>query len=125
MPIATTCMVMSPDSKFVYTAGVYKPRIRCYELAQLSMKFERHLDAEVVAMQCLSQDYSKVAMLLADRSLEIHARYGFHHKIRIPKMGRDMVYHYPSCDMYGNFDIILDHFLAHFSAPCHPARAVR
>lgn len=100
MPVATTCMVMSPDSKFVYTAGVYKPRIRCYELAQLSMKFERHLDAEVVAMQCLSQDYSKVAMLLADRSLEIHARYGFHHKIRIPKMGRDMVYHYPSCDMY-------------------------
>ena len=70
-----TVQVMSPDNKFVYTAGVYKPRIRCYELDQLSMKFERHLDAEVVAMQCLSQDYSKVAMLLADRSLEIHARY--------------------------------------------------
>ena len=29
-----------------------------------------------------------------------HCRYGFHHKIRIPKLGRDMVYHYPSCDMY-------------------------
>ena len=49
--------------------GVYKPRIRCYEVDQLSMKFERHLDAEVVAMECISQGFDKVSSnLLINRS---------------------------------------------------------
>ena len=43
---------MSPGSVLVserlpgVVAGVYKPRIRCYDVKQLSMKFERCLDAE-------------------------------------------------------------------------------
>ena len=32
-------------SSLVHT-GVYKPRIRCYDVNQLSMKFERCLDSE-------------------------------------------------------------------------------
>ena len=66
--------VQPTGGNYIYTAGTYKPRIRCYEVDQLSMKFERQLQAEVVAMQCLSEDYSKLAMLLADRSVEVHVR---------------------------------------------------
>ena len=40
--------------------GTYKPRIRCYDVAQMSLKFERGLDADVVKFQFLSDDYSKV-----------------------------------------------------------------
>ena len=32
--------------KVVLCSGVYKPRVRCYDVNQLSMKFERCLDAE-------------------------------------------------------------------------------
>lgn len=59
---------------------MYKPRIRCYDVSQLSMKFERCVDAEgwyictliiqcmfnlyllpaVVQFNILSEDYSKV-----------------------------------------------------------------
>lgn len=35
-------------------------QVRVYELGQLGMKFERHLDSEVVDFQILSDDYAKV-----------------------------------------------------------------
>jgi ribosome biogenesis protein ENP2 len=41
--------------------------MRCYDVSQLSMKFDRHLDAEIVDFQILSDDYSKAALLCADR----------------------------------------------------------
>jgi hypothetical protein len=45
---------------FFYFTGIYKPRLRCYDLHNLGMKFERCLDAEVVTFEILSDDYSKV-----------------------------------------------------------------
>jgi hypothetical protein len=74
MPVASTTIKLSPDGEFAYVAGVYKPRIRCYELGQLSMKFERFLTSEVVAMEVLSEGYDKVVMLTADRGIEVHAK---------------------------------------------------
>ncbi len=46
--------------RFFYFTGIYKPRLRCYDLHNLGMKFERCLDAEVVTFEILSDDYSKV-----------------------------------------------------------------
>lgn len=51
---------MTEDKQYILAAGVYKPRVRCYDVHQLSMKFERCFDAELVNMQILSEDYSKV-----------------------------------------------------------------
>jgi hypothetical protein len=49
MPTASTTLRISPDNRFVFAAGTYKPRVRCYEFSELSMKFERSLDAEGAA----------------------------------------------------------------------------
>lgn len=38
---------MSPDGQFVVATGTYPPAIRVYEVAEMSMKFERRLTAEV------------------------------------------------------------------------------
>ena len=46
--------------KFLSFVGVYKPRVRCYDLNNLGMKFERCFDSEVVKFLSLSDDYSKV-----------------------------------------------------------------
>jgi ribosome biogenesis protein ENP2 len=43
--------------------GIYKPRLRCYDLHNLGLKFERCLDAEVVTFEILSDDYSKVSKI--------------------------------------------------------------
>ena len=40
-----------------------------------------------------------MAFLCADRNIELHAQYGRHFKIRIPKFGRDMIYQPYTCDL--------------------------
>ncbi|CAM1313528.1 NOL10 (predicted) [Pycnogonum litorale] len=100
MPAVSDRVKISKDGQFVITTGIYKPRVKCYDVYNLSMKFERCFDSEVVQFEILSDDYSKIVFLQCDRYVEFHARYGRYHRIRIPKFGRDMSYHYPSCDLY-------------------------
>lgn len=100
MPGVSTSIRMSRDGNYIMAAGIYKPRIRCFEVDNLAMKFERCFDAEAVTFEILSDDYSKLVFLQCDRSIEFHAQYGRYHRLRIPKYGRDMKYHYPSCDLY-------------------------
>jgi ribosome biogenesis protein ENP2 len=40
--------------------GTYKPRLRCYDVRDLSMKFERCVDAEIVKLLVLSDGFEKV-----------------------------------------------------------------
>uniref|UniRef100_A0A3Q1CFR2 Nucleolar protein 10 n=1 Tax=Amphiprion ocellaris TaxID=80972 RepID=A0A3Q1CFR2_AMPOC len=77
MPTVCTSIKVSRDGQFILAAGTYKPRIRCYDTYQLSLKFERCLDSD-----------------------EFHSQHGHYYKTRIPKFGRDFSYHYPSCDLY-------------------------
>ncbi|KAK7142886.1 hypothetical protein R3I94_012281 [Phoxinus phoxinus] len=100
MPTVCTSIKVSRDGQFVLAAGTYKPRVRCYDTYQLSLKFERCLDSDVVAFDILSDDYSKLVFLHIDRSVAFHSQHGHYYKTRIPKFGRDFSYHYPSCDLY-------------------------
>ncbi|KAL3882105.1 hypothetical protein ACJMK2_028476 [Sinanodonta woodiana] len=100
MPTVSHCVRVSPDNQYIYVAGTYKPRIRCYDVHHVSLKFERGLDADVVSFQFLSDDYAKIAFLQCDRFLEFHTQFGRYYRTRIPKYGRDMAYHAPSCDLY-------------------------
>ncbi|KAH9615052.1 hypothetical protein KSS87_006733, partial [Heliosperma pusillum] len=96
---ATTKIKVTPDGEFVIASGIYPPQFKVYELRELSLKFERHLISEIIDFEVLSDDYSKLAFLCADRSICLHAKYGSHHKLRIPRMGRDMTYDAWSCDL--------------------------
>ncbi|XP_078069267.1 nucleolar protein 10 [Mustelus asterias] len=100
MPTVCTTIKVSRDGQYIIATGTYKPRIRCYDTYQLSMKFERCLDSEVVTFEILSDDYSKIVFLLSDRYVEFHSQHGHYYRTRIPKFGRDFSYHYPSCDLY-------------------------
>ncbi|KAL6970014.1 hypothetical protein U1Q18_029722 [Sarracenia purpurea var. burkii] len=79
--------------------GIYPPQVKVYELRELSLKFERHLISEIINFQVLADDYSKIAFLCADRSICLHAKYGSHYSLRIPRMGRDIAYDCWSCDL--------------------------
>lgn len=48
----------------------------------------------------LSDDWTKSIHLQNDRSLELHTQGGFHYRTRIPRFGRTLAYHFPSCDTY-------------------------
>lgn len=83
---------VSKDGYYLVGAGTYPPRIKIFETQEMSVKCERGIDAEVLKLKILSDDYSKIALLLGDRNIELHAQYGRHFKIRTPKVGRDMAY---------------------------------
>ncbi|GLH04953.1 Nucleolar protein 10 [Gryllus bimaculatus] len=100
MPGVSTTVKVSPDGQYVLATGIYKPRVRCYDVNQLSMKFERCFDSEVVTFDVLSEDFSKLVFLHCDRYIEFHAAYGRYFRLRIPRFGRDMKYHYSSCDLF-------------------------
>uniref|UniRef100_A0A8C5QDS9 Nucleolar protein 10 n=1 Tax=Leptobrachium leishanense TaxID=445787 RepID=A0A8C5QDS9_9ANUR len=100
MPTVSTNIKVSRDGQYVIATGTYKPRVRCYDTYQLSLKFERCLDSDVVKFDVLSDDYSKIVFLQCDRYVELHSQHGRYFRLRIPKFGRDFSYHYPSCDLY-------------------------
>ncbi|EAL61212.1 NUC153 domain-containing protein [Dictyostelium discoideum AX4] len=91
---------ISQDGQYIMATGIYPPQFKVFELSQLSQKVSRNLDCNVVTFEMLSDDYSKPVFLRDDRYIEFHAKFGSYFKTRIPKLGRDMTYHKPSCDLY-------------------------
>ncbi|XP_059488662.1 nucleolar protein 10 [Neocloeon triangulifer] len=100
MPAVSTTVKMSPDAQFILATGIYKPRVKCFDVNNLALKFERCFDSEAITFEILSDDYSKIAFLQCDRYIEFHAGFGRYFRLRVPKFGRDMTYHTPSCDLY-------------------------
>ncbi|XP_075512811.1 uncharacterized protein LOC142548404 [Primulina tabacum] len=96
---ATSRIKVTPDGEYLIASGIYPPQVKVYELRELSLKFERHLVSEIIDFEVLDDDYSKLAFLCADRSVCLHAKYGSHYNLRIPRMGRDMTYDCWSCDL--------------------------
>lgn len=116
-PEASNKIKTTRDGHHAVATGVYKPQMRCYDLDQLTLKFERHTDAEnvdfvvstccscsccfvhlIISPKILSDDWTKTLHLQADRSIELHTQGGFHYRTRLPRAGRAIAYHYPSCD---------------------------
>ncbi|GAM20736.1 hypothetical protein SAMD00019534_039110 [Acytostelium subglobosum LB1] len=91
---------ITPDGQYLMATGIYPPQLKVFELNQLSSKVTRTLDSQIVQFEVLSDDYSKPVFLREDRYIEFHAKYGTYFKTRIPKLGRDITYHRPSCDLY-------------------------
>ncbi|CAG8470871.1 9636_t:CDS:10 [Ambispora gerdemannii] len=98
-PEASIKVKTTADNKFVIATGVYKPQMRVFEFSETSMKFDRHTDAENINFITLSDDWTKSVLLQNDRTIEFHAQGGLHYKTRIPKFGRDLAYHFPTCDL--------------------------
>ena len=73
-------------------SGLYPPLIRVYDVKDLSLKFERGLECEVVGFEVLSDDYSKMVVARADRIVEFHVKGGKLHQTRLPKPFRDIFY---------------------------------
>jgi ribosome biogenesis protein ENP2 len=71
----------------VVAAGSYPPQVRVYDTHELSLKFERRLDAEIVDF-CVLEGWRKLAFLCADKHIEVHGSPGRVDRARIPEHGR-------------------------------------
>lgn len=92
MPDVSTNISVSPDEKFMFILGAYSPRVRCYELEQLSMKFERYCDELPSKIAYLDTDYSKFVVLEGERTLSFHSGGGIHKKVRCDNVVKELIY---------------------------------
>lgn len=97
---AAQCIAMTKDTEHIIITGTYPPIVKCFTTSDLSLKFQRGLTCEVVAMETLSDDFGKLVFLQSDRTINFHAPYGTHYSIRVPKFGRHIQYNWYSCDLY-------------------------
>lgn len=98
--IASTRVRVSPDGEFIAATGIYPPEVKLFEARELGMKCSRGLNSEVVDFLFLGDDWKKLAFLCEDRSVEFHAQYGRHHKLRVPKAGRTLCYDAETCGLF-------------------------
>jgi ribosome biogenesis protein ENP2 len=91
-PEASSCIRVSEDGNWVMSTGTYKPQIHTHYLPNLALSFARHTDALNLKFVILSQDISKSLHLQTDRYLEFHKQGGMHHRLRIPRYGRDLAF---------------------------------
>ncbi|KAH7882356.1 WD40-repeat-containing domain protein [Phlebopus sp. FC_14] len=97
-PEASNKIKTTRDGHHAIAMGTYKPQMRVWDLYELTLKFERHTDAENVDFIILSDDWTKTIHLQNDRTIELHNQGGFYYRTRIPRFGRSIAYHFPSCD---------------------------
>ncbi|VBB33501.1 unnamed protein product, partial [Acanthocheilonema viteae] len=100
MPDISNTITVSPDRRYIFATGTYKPVLKCFDVSDLSLKFSRGLDADVVKMAVLSDDYSKFVLLEEERYVEVHVAYGRYFRMRIPKFGYDMAFCHEVSDLY-------------------------
>lgn len=98
-PIVTNRIVTSPDGNFFFGMGTYKPLIKCFEVEEFGVKWERHLDCLGLDVVCLGYDWRKLAILTDDRRISFYAPYGLHDTIRVPKYGRKLLYNDWNCHL--------------------------
>lgn len=90
---------VSKDGQYTTTTGMYRPWVQSYDMAQWSLKFERCFNSEVVTLETLPDNYSKIVLLPNDRYSEFHSQSGFYFGARISQFGRGFSHHYPSHDL--------------------------
>ncbi|KAG4300860.1 hypothetical protein PCK1_002937 [Pneumocystis canis] len=98
-PEASNRIKTTRDGKYAIATGTYKPHMKIFQFSEMSMKFNRYTDAENVNFEILSDDWTKTVHLQHDRSLEFHTQEGMYYRLRIPKFGQDIAYHFPTCDL--------------------------
>ena len=99
-PVSSQCLRISKDKNYLFTSGIYPPRLKIFDFNEMSLKCERGFDSQIRKIEIISDDYKKCAFLCDDRNIELHAQYGKHFKIRIPKYGRDIKYDPIYCDLF-------------------------
>ena len=99
-PSLSTRIKQSRDERFIFASGVYAPQIHVYDTSELSLKFKRHVDCEIVDFQILEEDWRKFALITVDRYVDLHSSFGSHYRTRVPRTPRDLLIHRGTADLY-------------------------
>uniref|UniRef100_A0AC34FTM2 Nucleolar protein 10 n=1 Tax=Panagrolaimus sp. ES5 TaxID=591445 RepID=A0AC34FTM2_9BILA len=99
-PDVATTISLTPNGRYIIAAGVYKPMLRCYDVNELSLKFEHGLDAHALKVLPISEDYTKTIVLEEERFMEIYSNGYRYYRFRLPKFNRDMALCREASDLF-------------------------
>eukprot|EP01083_Nonionella_stella_P185836 678775_1 len=99
-PTSTLQVKMSDDGMWMMATGLYPPKIKMFDLSELTIKFERGLESEPIDFCFLSENWEKFVVLRDHRWMEFHSRHGKHYNMRMPLIGTCMAYNKPMCELY-------------------------
>ena len=97
--ISSNKVKISRNGQFLVISGTYKPVIKIFDIQQQSIKCSRGTDNDIVDFEILTEDYQKMALLLQDRTVEIHDKGGKYFQTRIPRTPRVSCYDHLSSDL--------------------------
>jgi ribosome biogenesis protein ENP2 len=89
-PSAVKIIKEAPSSNFLIAYGNYPPQIKCFDLENLCLKFQRNLDADIIDFQFLGSNWEKLVLLRSDKFLEFHTKSGRYYQIKLDKMAVDL-----------------------------------
>lgn len=99
-PTVSHRIKVSRNGRYIFASGTYPPQLHVYDTEQLSLKFKRHVDLEIVDFQILDDDWRKFVLLSADRYIDFHSPFGSHYKTRVPSCGRDLMINRGTSDLF-------------------------
>ena len=59
-PVSSECIRVSKDGNYLFASGIYPPRLKLYDLNEMSLKCERGFDAQIRKIEIISDDYKNV-----------------------------------------------------------------
>lgn len=63
MPDAATSLAICRDGRHIFATGLYKPVLKCYNVDEMTIKFEHGVDIYTHKVLPISDDYSKVRFI--------------------------------------------------------------
>ncbi|ESL06158.1 hypothetical protein TRSC58_06172 [Trypanosoma rangeli SC58] len=83
----------------LFAAGDYPPRLKCFDVNQLSMKYSFNADMPILGGVSLSPDFRKFALRGEGRQITVHHSASIIDRVRVPHTMRSLAYHPYSAEL--------------------------
>ncbi|KAF5222382.1 hypothetical protein ECC02_004663 [Trypanosoma cruzi] len=77
----------------LFVSGDYPPRLKCFDVNQLSMKYSFNADMPILGGVSLSPDFRKFALRGEGRQITVHHSAAIIDRVRVPHTMRSLAYH--------------------------------
>lgn len=98
-PHFTRCLFRTANGTNIFAAGDYPPRLKCFDVTQLSVKYSFNADMPILSGVPLSSDFKKFALRGEGRTLTVHHSAAIVDRLRVPHTQRCLTYHENTCDL--------------------------
>eukprot|EP00331_Platyophrya_macrostoma_P010867 CAMPEP_0176429192 /NCGR_PEP_ID=MMETSP0127-20121128/13576_1 /TAXON_ID=938130 /ORGANISM="Platyophrya macrostoma, Strain WH" /LENGTH=641 /DNA_ID=CAMNT_0017810973 /DNA_START=24 /DNA_END=1949 /DNA_ORIENTATION=+ len=92
-PHFARCIFRTQNGTHLFAAGDYPPRLKCFDVNELSLKYSFNADMPILGGVSLSSDFRKFALRGEGRQITIHHSAAIVDRIRVPHTQRCLAYH--------------------------------